>query len=85
MTRYRREQGLSTASYGAIATPLNGMQLYFLGATAGHFQTSVTGVETDSPLNLGNLYVVTGRVKNQPARAFRCQFDAQGHFTGVFQ
>ncbi|WP_082677607.1 SH3 domain-containing protein [Ruegeria profundi] len=83
--RYRREQGQSPASSGAVPTPVGGMQAYCLGAAAGHFQTAVPLLETDRPLNLGNQYVVTGRFKNNPVRAFRCQFDRRGVFQGVYQ
>lgn len=85
--RYRREQGdaSSSSSSGAIPTPVGGMQAYCLGAAAGHFNTAVPLLETDRPLNLGNLYVVTGRFRNQTTRAFRCQFDSRGVFQGVFQ
>ncbi|MFC3616099.1 SH3 domain-containing protein [Lutimaribacter marinistellae] len=85
VARLRREQGTSTSSAGGIPTPVGGMQAYCLGAAAGHFNTAVPLLETDRPLNIGARYVVTGRFRDQPTRAFRCQFDRSGVFEGVFQ
>ncbi|PRY22237.1 hypothetical protein CLV78_107161 [Aliiruegeria haliotis] len=85
---YRHEQAESDHHSGPINANggmAAGTRDFCLGAAAGHFRVLPNVLKTDWPNNIGKGYIIVGTFRDQPTRAFRCQFGAQGDFHGVFQ